>query len=61
MQGKGEGKGSLWRPTQEALALLQTLPGRPPSTALGALPTRNTQSFCLQLPDPRLGGKQERI
>lgn len=61
VQGKGEGKGSLCAPSQEALALLRTLTqGTLPSTALGALPTKNTQDFCFQLPDPRLGGNQER-
>lgn len=54
MQGKGEGKGSLCAPSQEALALRRTLTqGALPSSALGALPTKNTQGLCFQLPDPQ--------
>lgn len=53
VRGKGEGKGSLCRPSQEALVLLQPLTqGALPGSALGAFPSQNTQGFCFQLPDP---------
>lgn len=53
VQGKGEGKGSLCRPSQETLVLLRPLTqGALSSTALVAFPSQNTQGFCFQLPDP---------
>ena len=60
MQGKGEGKGSLCGPSQEALALIQTLPQALPPALPGSVAFQEHPAGLFSAPRSQPGENQER-